>query len=469
MYNVKKMLESWNCIDNAIYTIDDILDWIYFLNNSIHVNVLESDITNDSFWFYDDYTGEILNRKRSFFSIRGVRWLIDEKVVLEQPMIIQPEIGYLGIIIKEIDGMLYFLMQAKIEPGNINCVQISPTLQATKSNFLRTHGGKVPAYFEYFENYKKYKVIYDQIQSEQGKRFKYKRNRNIIIEVEEDVEVLPNFRWMTLGQIKYLMHINNLVNMDTRTVLSGLPFLSCFQIQSELKDLVADRALYTSMFERHPYNSAKNVISALNDYKMYTDIRRVDIPLYELKDWEIDSKGVRACTKGDFEVAFYAIEIEGREVQCWSQPLLKSSGIGYIGLFTMVQDGVRKFLVKITPEVGIFDKVEIGPTILCEPTEVQKEKDYVEDLFYSKLSEQKNIVCDVLLSEEGGRFYHEQNRNIIIEIETGMLRSANDLSELGYFWVDYAALNLMVLSNNVLNIQLRNLISLFDLSFRRTI
>ena len=33
---------------------------------------------------------------------------------------------------------------------------------------------------------------------------------------------LEDFRWMTLGQIKELMHYDNMVNMDTRTVLSGL-------------------------------------------------------------------------------------------------------------------------------------------------------------------------------------------------------------------------------------------------------
>ena len=49
-----------------------------------------------------------------------------------------------GIICKKINGKLNLLMQAKIEPGNVNCVQISPTIQATKSNFTQVHGGKLP-------------------------------------------------------------------------------------------------------------------------------------------------------------------------------------------------------------------------------------------------------------------------------------------------------------------------------------
>ena len=82
------------------------------------------------------------------------------------------------------------------------------------------------AVFDYFINASRYKIVVDQIQSEQSSRFLGKRNRNIIIELDEkdDIEVLDSHDWMTLPQIKELMRENNLVNMDTRTVLSCLPF-----------------------------------------------------------------------------------------------------------------------------------------------------------------------------------------------------------------------------------------------------
>ena len=111
-------------------------------------------------------------------------------------------------------------MQAKIEPGNLNQIQISPTLQATKSNFTQAHGGKKPAYLDYFLHAERYQIILDQLQSEQSSRFLKKRNRNMLIWVEEEVPLLPSHRWMTLGQIKELAcKYDNLVNMDTRTVL----------------------------------------------------------------------------------------------------------------------------------------------------------------------------------------------------------------------------------------------------------
>jgi len=115
-------------------------------------------------------------------------------------------------------------MQAKIEPGNINKVQVSPTIQATKSNFMQKHGGKKPAYLEYFINAAPSEIMVDQLQSEQSSRFYKKRNRNVILIVDEPISESTTHKWMTLGQIKKLMRYDNLVNMDTRTVLSCIPF-----------------------------------------------------------------------------------------------------------------------------------------------------------------------------------------------------------------------------------------------------
>ncbi|WP_264471165.1 NDP-hexose 2,3-dehydratase family protein, partial [Thomasclavelia ramosa] len=56
------------------------------------------------------------------------------------------------------------------------------------------------------------------------------------------------------------------------------------------------------------------------------------------------------------------------------------------------------------------------------------------------------------------RFYHEENRNILMEIPYEQLPKLPN----GYFLVSYAALNHMNLINNCLNIQLRNLLSTWE-------
>ena len=434
---VDDVLLSLSCRDGNVNSLQDVLSWIKNLNENTHVSIDETAMSEDSFWFYDDYRGEILNRKRSFFSITGLRYFIDNQLISEQPIIIQNEIGYLGIIAKKINGVLNFLMQAKIEPGNVNCVQISPTIQATKSNFTRAHGGRLPYYFTEFEQaYSKGAVIYDQIQSEQGSRFAGKRNRNIILVMNSDLPIYENYKWMTLGQIKELLKIDNLVNMDTRTVLAGLP----------LQVINGDNNL-----------ELMKACGKLNDYKMYHDVEKVFIPLPQLQDWKIDDYGVTSQKEADFCVRHYAISIEGREVQSWSQPLFKATGMGTFVLLSRVIDGKRQFLIRLSPEIGCFDKVEFGPSIQMMQTHKDGD-DAVCKLFQKHIAAQKGIVHDVILSEEGGRFYHEQNRNVILEI-------ANDeLSELSqdYMWVGYQTLYQLVLANNNVNIQLRNLMALLD-------
>ncbi len=461
---VESVIESMRCLsakdeDNQV---ESILKWISGLNNDCKVNISECSINDSTFWFYDDYNGEVLNRKRSFFSIKGMRRFMDGEFVGEQPIIIQPEIGYLGIICKEINGTLHFLMQAKIEPGNVNCVQISPTIQATKSNFTRAHGGKLPTYFEYFENSSKYDVIYDQIQSEQAARFYKKRNRNMIMVVNEDIEIYPNYRWMTLGQIKKLMEIDNLVNMDTRTVISGIPLVTeqlDNNVRAEIYKKFTDKALYHSIFSTSPSEELPKVYQLMNNYKMFRDVTISTVPLNQLVGWRVDEYGVTCKTQANFMVRYYDIEIEGREVQHWSQPLFKAIGMATFGLVTKVENGIRKFLVKLCDEIGSFDKVELGPSIQWEPTHYLYNDDIVEKVFRSAVENHKGIMVGVVLSEEGGRFYHEQNYNYIVEIDEGEIP---ELPE-GYIWLSYSTLNYLVQVNNCLNIQLRNLLSLIKI------
>lgn len=458
----KKLIESWASDEGYVVGTKDLIKWIEDLNNNTYVNIKEQSINDNSFWFYDDYNGEVLNRKRSFFSIKGVRHFVDGEFVREQPIIFQPEIGYLGIICKEFDGVLHFLMQAKIEPGNVNCVQISPTIQATKSNFTRAHGGKLPTYFELFEHSEKYQVIYDQIQSEQATRFYKKRNRNMIMIVNEEIEIYPNFRWMTLGQVKKLMEVDNLVNMDTRTVLSGIPLVTQLLSNDEkdsIKGLFTDQALFYSIFNSDPQENLPWIYQRLNNYKMFRDVKIATVPLNQLVDWKVDEFGITCKKQADFMVRYYDIEISGREVQHWSQPLFKAIGMATFGLLSRVVDGRREYLVKINPEIGSFDKAEIGASVQWEPSHYLYNDNEVEKLFRKKWEDNQGIMVDVVLSEEGGRFYHEQNHNVIIEINSDEIKALPE----DYIWVSYSTMNYLVQVNNCLNIQLRNLLSLIKL------
>ena len=100
----------------------------------------------------------------------------------------------------------------------------------------------------------------------------------------------------------------------------------------------------------------------------------------------------------------------------------------------------------------------MAPTVQLEASVPESKYSPIDKLFFKLLENGAEIKNNVILSEEGGRFYHEQNKNIVIKVDPIQV---GELPE-GYFWLDYKTLNQMVQYNNVLNIQLRNLLSLLD-------
>ena len=456
-----QIIESWVTVEGTMHSMKEILNWVEKKNEEIQVSIRKIGWNEMRDWYYDTAEKGIVNRSHAFFKVIGLQQFDQNGCLkLEQPIILQNEIGYLGIIGKVFDGIMYFLMQAKIEPGNINKIQISPTIQATKSNFMCVHGGRTPQYIEYFYSKNNYEVIVDQIQSEQSSRFYGKRNRNIIIVVDDDVNVAESYMWMTLGQIKKLMEFDNLVNMDTRTVISCIPFALRDFTYKELvyiNTLFTSQEMYNSIFFGEAGSQINKIYQYMNEIKML-DSSKVELAdLNSLQSWLFDGNSYKSPS-GKFEVIFCDIEIEGREVSRWQQPLLEAKTISILGLVFCVFDNKVNFLVHSISEVGCFDKVEIGPTMQCPDLHI-KPANHIEKIFIDKYKKGEGIVFSGLFSEEGGRFYHEENRNVLMQVQKTEMGSLPP----GYFWADYQTLNILIQFNNCLNIQLRNLLSIWKI------
>lgn len=178
-------------------------------------------------WHIEKDTGNIAHESGRFFTITGLkvrhRWKFQE-IEWDQPIIDQPEVGILGILSKKINGVMHFCLNAKEEPGNINLMQLAPTVQATYSNYTQVHGGKLPPFINLFLDPHRDRVLFSRLQTQDGGRFLFKSNRNIIIMMDEDepCDLPEGFIWLTLRQISDLMKQDNLVNFCARSVLSCL-------------------------------------------------------------------------------------------------------------------------------------------------------------------------------------------------------------------------------------------------------
>jgi len=189
---IETMVESIRD-DNQLYKLDQIIKWFNEKRKNSDMEVKEIGINELEKWNVNEKTGNISHETGGFFEVIGVKVsnTFDREVGKKgwsQPIIAKNPGGILGILIKKINGIPHFLLQAKAEPGNIGKLQLSPTLQATTSNLLKAHGGIRPLFSEYFDETKNEKIIYAKWQSEDGGRFHLKSNYNMIVEVDENEE-----------------------------------------------------------------------------------------------------------------------------------------------------------------------------------------------------------------------------------------------------------------------------------------
>lgn len=431
--------------------------WIERRNQEVQVSVERIPFSEMDGWTIAE-DGSLHHCSGKFFSIEGIHVSTDYPAprAWEQPIINQPEIGYLGILAKEFDGRLCFLMQAKIEPGNVNHVQISPTLQSTKSNYTRVHGGRKAAYLEYFKNARPSQIILDQLQSEQGARFLRKRNRNIIIKVKEEVPVLDDFRWMTLAQIKELMQTDNLVNMDTRTVISGLDFTE-FTMTEELRGQMTPfgRAMMVSAEGETGLHTMHEIQSWFTNLKASYDLAVSRMPLDKVIGWECRETEIARPDGKYFRVLGVRVHIGNREVRSWCQPLVQPMQQGLCAFVLKEINGVVHFLVQAKLECGNLDVFELAPTVQCLTGNIFKDAAKPPFTDYVLNASGDQILYDTLQSEEGGRFYHEQNRNLLVLADDSFPVEVPG----NFHWMTLGQINEFMRFNNYINIQARSLIA----------
>ena len=465
-------LKSAFSFDNPFITTDEVINWVKEQNKQVLVEINKIPFSELNFWQFDnDYT-RLHHKTGKFFSIDGIRvntnW--GNIQTWDQPIINQPEIGYLGFITKEFNGVLHFLLQAKIEPGNINFVQLSPTLQATKSNYTQAHQGKSPAYLDYFVNAKPSQILLDQLQSEQGARFLRKRNRNIIIKIEEEVNLLENFVWLTLAQIKELMKVDNLVNMDTRTVISGIPYgtysdlqidLFSFLNKRQLSDSVESRMLKSMLSSESAVNSFDNIIKFVTRHKSFFELNIEKIPLNKINNWNINDYAIEHTENKYFKIIAVEVSIGNREVSRWTQPMIEPAQEGICAFVCKEINGVLHFAVQAKLECGNFDIIEFAPTVQCLTGNYRNyNSSDIPYLDYVLNIEKQKIILDNFQSEEGGRFYKEQNRNMIVVAGDEI----SDILPENYIWMTLNQLNAFIKFNNYLNIQARSLLAAIQYS-----
>jgi oxidase EvaA len=130
--------------------------------------------------------------------------------------------GLIAFIVRPIRGVYHFLVQAKLEAGNFDIIELAPTVQCLTGNYRTGHNEYSVPYINEVLSASSHQVLLDVVQSEEGGRFYQEQNRNMIVEVGEDfpLEVDENYCWLTLNQILRLIEFNNYLNIAARSLIS---------------------------------------------------------------------------------------------------------------------------------------------------------------------------------------------------------------------------------------------------------
>jgi oxidase EvaA len=417
-------------------------------------------------WYFND--GKLKHRTNGFFSLAGIAAEARHSKLngQEQLIILQHQIALNSFLMRKGPVGTEILFQGRVEPGNIGGMQLAPTVQSTKTNYKRLHGGKPTPMIGWFLKKNLSGIVYDELQSEEATRYYGKYNRNLVVQIDFDTEVEDNetFRWFDMDHIRSFVITDNVLNTDARSVIS------CMNWELLVEDNLP--------FDEHPVgsfgkalqgsynaNTDSTICTAFDLMRWLTKLRvqcglRTHIKhLNEIRNWVVENACIRELkNQMGFEARQYLIKATGREVATWDQPLINSHGIGRLTLVCQEKNRILHFLVKASHEIGFLEGIQISSSISIPPGgNIESEKN-VERFLLEIIDSKENvkIIQKCRQSEEGGRFYNDENDYEIVLLDPAIVVPENDL----YRWTTLSQLRELIKISSILSIEMRGVMAL---------
>ncbi len=385
--------------------------------------------------------GKLVHETGGFFSLIGLRGIaVSGEPHIEQPFIHQPEVGILGNLVRKRNGNLQLLIQAKNEPGNVGSVQLSPTVQATVSNYTRVHKGAPTPYLDHFLSPRLNSAFSDSLQSEQGNRFfgKYNRNLTVLVKGDGPDPVSEVWRWCDVKSLLRALPIEFAVNTDLRSVLAvsdwdllageKKPF-ECWRGRGGFGEALSESLLAINGECELPIS---DILAFLERLRGKAPAAPANCSLAKLAGWNLDEERLIDEEEKLFEVRGYRVHAPDREITHWDQPLVRDLGQGKVMLACQMRKGIIHFLLRPSWEMGFLEGVQFGPSFQKPPTlEIFPPPDTSDPVINIIVQGDYAEHISTQFSEEGGRFFHNISRYQIVEFPESTLIPDNG----EYCWV----------------------------------
>lgn len=427
--------------------------WLEQRRAKTNLDVSPIGLAQSNEWHQQD--GSIRHNTGGFFEISGLKASSAVQCLhgIQQPIINQPEVGILGFIVAAKGHGKQWLLQAKPEPGNVHGVQLAPTVQATFSNYSRKHGGAPTLFLQFFTS-GSISFESDTLQSEQGTRFFQKYNRNAVVSVPFAFACPEGvYRWHGTRTVRKLLVQDYAINTDARSVMVSAPWhLVSSQpmpfLKSGDKGWPELRQSYT-----HPQQSgiAKSIAWKMAGVRRALSLKTEHVSLENLPNWQIKEDKISHCGSAAFDIGFYRVNAPTREKPKWDQPLLRSLNKDQIVLFAQRQQGVLRFMLRFSLEIGLAGGAELGPSYKRESRAPAPQ--WLQEM----VDQQQGVVrARVEQSDEGGRFMRSICEYSVVELAEDQAIENDPLS----MWVTLGELETIAKLPKILTNEARSAISL---------
>lgn len=438
-----------------------VADWLAERRASSGLVVEQVPIAQCQSWSFAE--GALRHATGRFFSVVGVHCETGPRQLtgLTTPMIDQPEVGILGFVVRRSVRGWEWLLQAKTEPGNVRGTQVGPTVQATRSNYLRVHGGQPTEMIDLFAApTSAAKRITHVEQSEQGDRFLGKYNLNAVAEVDRDFQAPAHrtWHWFDASAVREALTQEFTFNTDARSVLCCTDWS---RLCSPDEPVPFGRwrsgsdwghQLLTSNQVHLADSGYASAVARLNQARVASRLRIVRVPLQSLPGWRCGEWTIDCETPDtDPVVETFRIHSADREVQDWCQPLLSNRAEGRAVLACTQRDGALRFFIPPRTELGFAEHLQFGPSLLSGLGHANAAK-----ILHALEHANVRTLLSVRQSDEGGRFKDSVARYQIIEVPPETSYALDDDGA----WVSLSALRHMATTRGLLSNELRSCMSL---------
>ena len=181
-----------------------------------------------------------------------------------------------------------------------------------------------------------------------------------------------------------------------------------------------------------------------------------------MRDWVVAKKNIFHKTKNFFTIIGVRVATKAREVSFWDQPLIMNKNISFAGFLVKKINFTTHYLVRFSLKPGLKKECLSCTVNTSDVYNYKKNKNLtvfskfiLKNFFLS--NKKNNVKYDTIQSDEGGRFYQSQIRNMIIKIDNNQ----NISFDKGYKWISQNQM-IYLIDKGLLDIEARLLFSCYN-------